>query len=93
MAITPNAAHRAFSRCFSVYDFTDKVSGKGIACRCGINGFYRENALCAAFGVIAIHGKTPEEALKTAAMASAIAVGKKGASTSIPTLAEVRDSL
>jgi hypothetical protein len=26
-------------------------------------------------------------------MASAIAVGKKGASTSIPTLAEVRDSL
>ena len=41
---------------FFVYDFTDKVSGKGIACRCGINGFYRENALCAAFGVIAIHG-------------------------------------
>ena len=40
-----------------------------------------------------INGKTPEEALKTAAMASAIAVGKKGASTSIPTLAEVRDSL
>ena len=40
-----------------------------------------------------INGKTPEEALKTAAMASAIAVGKKGASTSIPTIAEVRDSL
>ena len=45
-----------FKTGFSVYDFTDKVSGKGIACRCGINGFYRENALCAAFGVIAIHG-------------------------------------
>ena len=40
-----------------------------------------------------INGKTPEEALKTAAMASAIAVGKKGASTSIPTLAEVLDAL
>ena len=40
-----------------------------------------------------INGKTPEEALKTAAMASEIAVGKKGASTSIPTLAEVLDAL
>ena len=34
-----------------------------------------------------------EEALKTAAMASAIAVGKKGASTSIPTLADVKAAL
>ena len=40
-----------------------------------------------------INGKTPEEALKTAAMASAIAVGKKGASTSIPTLADVKAAL
>lgn len=40
-----------------------------------------------------INGKTPEEALKIAAMASAIAVGKKGASTSIPTLADVKAAL
>lgn len=40
-----------------------------------------------------INGKTPAQALKTAAMASAIAVGKKGASPSIPVREEVEEKL
>lgn len=40
-----------------------------------------------------INGKTPAQALKAAAMASAIAVGKKGASPSIPVREEVEEKL
>lgn len=38
-------------------------------------------------------GETPQNALKTASMASAISVTKKGASSSIPTIDEVMDKL
>lgn len=40
-----------------------------------------------------MNGKTPEEALKTAAAASSLAVSRPGASSSIPTIEEVRQFL
>lgn len=47
------------------------------------------DTFCGYFLAGILRGSTPAEALETAGLASALAIGKKGAAVSIPTLAEV----
>lgn len=50
------------------------------------------DTFCGFFLASVMKGKSPSEALRTATAASALAIGKKGAAVSIPTLQEVKNA-